>query len=134
MGIVAEGDKNKFKTVTPSINLKCVAEYAKDIEKLSGRRFRHLESDLEIVYAVLKTHPESSDSTNYKRIPCGKEVTTPIYKLRKIKSTDARDTRTLRLTYAVNQYTNEIIPIEIYSKSDKENHDQMRILKYFRSN
>ncbi len=117
--------------MAPYINLTRVSEYLKDIEKLSKKRLRHLESDLEIVYSVLKTHPEAFDSTNYRRIQLGQTVEIPVYKLRKIHSTDLHDNRTLRLIYAVDNSTDEIILVEVYSKSDKENHDETRILKYF---
>lgn len=116
----------------PSIKLGRIKEYQKDIEKLVKKRFRHLESDLEIVYSVLKTHPEEGEPKNYRRIPMGKTVVAPIYKLRKIHSTDLQSTQKLRLIYALlNNKEDEIEPIEIYCKDDQENHDEQRVLKYF---
>jgi len=61
-------------------------------------------------------------------------TTLPVFKVRQFtcRSLKGRGGRTgLRLVYAWDAASDAIILIEIYFKSDRENEDRKRILKYF---
>ncbi len=111
-------------------------EYKKDLKKLS-KRYKTLKDDLEIIKKVLKVNPAERPPFSYRIDGLG--ITTCVIKARKIacRSLKGKGVNTgLRLIYAhfenkEKPENEEIVFIELYSKSDKANEDRGRILGRF---
>jgi hypothetical protein len=108
------------------INSDYVKEYENDLVYLE-KDYRHLRDDLEQAFKILKSDPSRCD---VKRIP-NLHTKFPIYKARKLFSSDLRDYHRLRLIYAHDSSMKGIFPIEVYVKGRDDNEDKGRILRYF---
>ena len=107
-------------------------EFQKDLKHLK-KKFRTLDNDLEIVQKVLETVPDERPPFSF-RID-NLKIETCVIKVKKMacQALKGKGVNTgLRLIYALFKSENRIVYIELYHKSDKENEDRERILKYFK--
>ncbi len=107
-------------------------EFKKDFKKLF-KKYRTLKDDLEVVRKVLVVKPDASPPFSFRIDNLGLE--TCIIKVRKIacKALKGRGVNSgLRLVYAYFDEEQQIIFIELYHKSDKENEDRQRIIQNFK--
>ncbi len=114
------------------INDTFVEEFLRDVKKLS-KKYYHLETDLKLVKQVLAVEPNFRNAIRISDL--GKDVTTPVFKLKKFRSQDFKGMGSrsgFRLIYAYDEIKEEVFLIEIYHKSKQSNHDKMRILRYFK--
>ncbi len=109
-----------------SIDADYVKEYEKDLLKLE-KDYRYIRDDLAQAFKILRSDPTRCD---VKRIP-NLKTKFPIYKVRKIFSSDLKDWHRLRLIYAHDISMKGIFPIEVYVKGRDDNEDKARILRYF---
>ena len=115
--------------------IKRLPEFEKDVKKL--KRFKTLEEDLEI---FIKTqlnlyHKQDKDNKGVFPIPNLKIENPAIYKAKKFacRSLKGKGVASgIRVIYAYYKEVDLIELIEIYYKSDKENEDRLRILKYYK--
>jgi hypothetical protein len=103
-----------------------VTEYENDLVHLE-KDYKHIRGDLEQAFKVLKNDPSRCD---VKRIS-GLGTKFPIYKARKLFSSDLRDYHRLRLIYAHDLSMKGIFLIQVYVKGRDDNEDKNRILRYF---
>jgi len=106
-------------------------EFKKDLKSLL-KRYRTLNEDLDVLMKVLNDEPEESPPFSFQIEGLGLE--TCVIKVRKIacKALKGRGVNSgLRLIYAFFIEKQEIVFVELYHKSDKENEDRERILKNF---
>lgn len=114
-------------------------EFGKDKKRLA-KKYRSIPDDLETVKQVLEVLPDERPPFSYRISNLG--IETCIIKVKKIacKSLKGKGVNSgLRLVYAyyevlaeeVESQKEKIVFIELYHKSDKENEDRDRILKYF---
>ncbi len=107
-------------------------EFCKDL-KILLKRYRSLNDDLLIVKKVLEILPDDRSPFSFRINNLG--ISSCIIKVKKIacKSLKGKGVNSgLRLIYAWFKDENKIVFIELYHKTDKENEDRMRILKYFK--
>ena len=105
-------------------------EFVKDLKKLC-KKFRSLNDDLETLRRVLAAEPNQRPPFSFEISDLGIEHC--VKKVKKIacKSLKGRGVNTgLRLVYAYFEEEQKILLMELYFKSDKENEDRDRILKY----
>jgi mRNA-degrading endonuclease YafQ of YafQ-DinJ toxin-antitoxin module len=112
----------------PSVDSTSVTEFQKDLKRLA--KFRHIESDLEVAVKVIQAEPLNA-ARCYRAEGLGEDCSTPVYVLKKFRSTDLRSTNELRLVYGFSSSKNKIVLTEIYFKGDNEVEDKARIRKYF---
>ena len=106
-------------------------EFEKDF-KMLRKRYRSLPQDLEVLKKVLTLFPNTRPPFSYQINNLG--IENCVIKVKKIacKALKGRGVNSgLRLVYAWFKEQQKIIFIELYHKSDKENEDRTRILKYF---
>lgn len=108
-----------------------IPEFKRDLKKLN---IPSINSDLKLfekAFSALK-----SNLTGLVQISKleKKGVYTPIFKARKFrcKSLNKGSKSGIRLTFAYIKEEDMVIYIEIYNKNRKENHDEGRIIKYFK--
>jgi hypothetical protein len=112
-----------------------VPEFERDLKKLI-KRFSSLEEDLGTFIKVAMNifHKQKIDSWAIFRISDLGIHSPKIYKARKFacKALKGKGVHSgIRVIYAYHQEEDRIEFIELYYKSDKENEDRERILKYF---
>lgn len=108
-----------------------LSEFNKDLKHLL-KRYRTLNEDLDILMKVLNDEPDELPPFSFQIEGLGLE--TCIIKVKKIacKALKGRGVNSgLRLIYAYFVEKQEILFVELYHKSDKENEDRERILKHF---
>ena len=115
------------------MNYKTTADFYKDFKKLL-KRFRTLEEDFEILkkYHIDPFHKNGIPGPLAMPGFCTDGLRA--YKIRKFacKSLKNRGSNSgLRVIYAHNETTQEIVFIEIYFKGDQENEDRARLKKSF---
>ena len=116
-------------------------EFGKDKKKLT-KKYRSIPDDLETVKQVLEVLPDERPPFSYRISNLG--IETCVIKVKKIacKSLKGKGVNSgLRLVYAyyearsgeveIGDQSEKIVFIELYHKSDKENEDRDRILRYF---
>lgn len=114
-------------------------EFGKDKKRLA-KKYRSIPDDLETVKQVLEVLPDERPPFSYRISNLG--IETCIIKVKKMacKALKGKGVISgLRLVYAyyevlaeeVQSQKEKIVFIELYHKSDKENEDRDRILKYF---
>jgi hypothetical protein len=111
-----------------------LSEFRHDVKYLL-KKYRSLNDDLEIVRKVLEIRPDERPPFSFRIEGLG--ITTCVIKVRKIacRSLKGKGVNSgIRLIYAWFSEEEKIIFIELYIKSDKENEDKQRILKYFGDN
>ncbi len=109
-----------------------LTEFKKDLKNLL-KRYRTLKEDLEVVKKVLDIKPEARPPFSFQIDNLG--VETCIIKVKKIacKALKGRGVNSgLRLIYAHFEEREDIVFIELYHKSDKENEDRKRIIDNFK--
>lgn len=109
-----------------------LTEFNKDLKKLL-KRYRTLKDDLEVVKKVLDIKPHARPPFSFQIDNL--EVETCIIKVKKIacRALKGRGVNSgLRLVYAHFVVEKEIVFIELYHKSDKENEDRPRIINNFK--
>jgi len=120
----------KFKNVSP------IPEFENDLKRLS-KRFITLEEDLKIfidtqLYLYHKSKINNGGIFKIRDIQIGNPK---IYKAKKFacRSLKGRGVDSgIRVIYAYYKEEDKIELIEIYFKSDKENEDGDRILRYYK--
>lgn len=114
------------------MNFEHLNEFEKDIKKLL-KRYKTLESDLEVVRKVLTAEPGERPPFTYRLD--GVRLQSCVIKVKKIacKALKGRGVNSgLRLIYANFEEENRIVMIELYHKSDKQMEDRERITKNFK--
>lgn len=114
------------------MNFERLDEFEKDLKKLL-KRYRTLESDLEVVKKVLTAEPGERPPFSF----CieGLGIRSCVIKVKKIacKALKGRGANSgLRLIYAHFEEEKRIVMIELYHKNDKELENRDRILKNFK--
>jgi hypothetical protein len=107
-------------------------EYEKDLKRLL-KKYRSLNTDLEIVKLILKSRPYEKPPFSYRIDNLG--IENCVIKIKKIAcdSLKGRGVNSgLRLVYAHFEVEQKIIFIELYHKNDKEMEDRERILDNFK--
>jgi len=107
-------------------------EFIKDKKALS-KRYRSLPEDMEVLVKVLNDEPDESPPLSFRIEGLG--IDSNVIKIKKIacKSLKGRGVNSgLRLIYAFFKDEQKITFVELYHKSDKQNEDRARILKYFK--
>jgi len=112
-----------------------VPEFEKDLKKFV-KRFSSIEEDLKTFMKVAMNifHKQKIDSGAILRISDLGLHSPGIYKAKKFacKSLKGKGVHSgIRVIYAYHEEVDMIEFIELYYKSDKENEDRERILKYF---
>ncbi len=113
------------------IDFLTLTEFDKDLKQLL-KKYRSLNSDLEVIKAILKfapyPHPPFSfQIDNLKRTTC-------VIKVKKIACDNLKGRGVnsgLRLVYAYFEKERKIVFVELYHKNDKENEDRQRIIDNF---
>jgi len=108
-----------------------LAEYDKDLKRLL-KKYRTLESDIEVVKDVLKVRPDAQHLFSFRIDGLG--ISSCVIKVKKIASDCFKgrgNNSGLRLVYAYFKEENRIVLIELYHKNEKENEDRERILANF---
>lgn len=103
-----------------------VEEFKKDLRKFKF----DIEEDFERFKKALAVDPQNlNGAVKISNLGAG---ILPVYKARKFRCKVLKkgSQSGIRVVYTYNQKTDEIILIEIYFKSKKENHDLYRIRKY----
>ncbi|MFZ1675650.1 MAG: hypothetical protein WAT91_00175 [Saprospiraceae bacterium] len=114
------------------MNFDELDEFKRDL-KILLKRYRTLETDLEVVKKVLTINPNERPPFSF-RIP-NLNLGTCIIKVKKIacKALKGQGVNSgLRLIYAHFQEEQKITFIELYLKSDQENEDRERIINNFK--
>ena len=112
-----------------------LSEFEKDIKRLL-KRFKTLEDDLRVFIEkeLNLYHKLKIDNKGVFQIS-GLQVESPkIYKAKKFacRSLKGKGIQSgIRVIYAYFEEKDKVELIEIYYKSDKENEDRMRILRYY---
>ncbi|MDD4179008.1 MAG: hypothetical protein PHH14_03050 [Candidatus Margulisbacteria bacterium] len=114
------------------MNYEYLPEFAKDLGRLSKKRFRSLPEDLETLKKVLSVFPSASQPVSFiiGNIPTRQDV----IKIKKFacKSLKGKGANSgIRIIYAFHPEEQKIVFIEMYFKGDKENEDRDRILRYY---
>jgi len=107
-------------------------EFRKDKKDLL-KKYRTLNEDMDVVKKVLTISPDERPPFSF-RID-NLSISTCVIKVKKIacKALKGRGVNSgLRLIYALFKEERKIVFIELYHKSDKENEDKKRILRYFK--
>ena len=113
------------------IDFKELPEYHKDLKRLL-KKFRTLNSDLDDLRKDLNDEPGASPPFSYRIDGLG--IATCVIKVKKIASDSFKGRGVnsgFRLIYAYFEQHMRIVLIELYHKSEKENEDRERILRYF---
>ena len=115
-----------------SVEVDCesVGEFSADVKKC-GKKYKNLESDLDVALKFLKSMPVNSGSPQISGLG---NLTLPVFKLRKFRSGDVKNKGSrsgFRLIYAFSKAENKIILVELYHKNKKDDCDAARIKKYF---
>ena len=114
-----------------SMKFEELDEFNKDFKHLL-KRYRTLESDLEVVRLDLADEPGEQPPFSYRIEGLG--ITTCIIKVKKIacRVLKGRGVNSgLRLIYAWFEEEQRIVFIELYFKGEKEVEDRERIRKHF---
>lgn len=98
------------------------SKFQKELKKLK-RKHQKLPKSFEVLKSVLRVTPEGNNQNNYKHISTKKNV---MFMKVKIGS-DIAQRNLFRVIYAYYKEKQEILFIELFSKSEKENHDNGRI-------
>ncbi len=108
-----------------------VKEFSKDLDKLV-KKHRGFDKDFLIFKQALETDKENLSGV-VRISGLGEKVKIPVYKARKFrcKSLNRGSMSGIRVIFAYDPPNDKIIFIEIYCKSQQENEDKARILKYF---
>ncbi len=111
-------------------------EFESEIGKL-GKRFRTIESDLEIFIGKQLNlyHKLKVDNNGIFQITDLSINNPRLYKAKKFayRSLKGKGVQSgIRVIYAYFEQDDRIELVEIYYKGDKENEDRQRILKYYR--
>jgi mRNA-degrading endonuclease RelE of RelBE toxin-antitoxin system len=119
-----------MNNATPlSVDSTSIPKFRRDLDKLA-KKYRNIESDLEVATSVITAEP--LNPARCCRVEGLKEdCPTPVYILKKFRSTDLRSMNEMRLVYAFIASTNRIIHIEIYFKGEQPSESKERIRKYF---
>ena len=107
-------------------------EFRKDKKDLL-KKYHTLNEDMDVVKKVLTISPDERPPFSF-RID-NLSISTCVIKVKKIacKALKGRGVNSgLRLIYALFKEERKIVFIELYHKSDKENEDKKRILRYFK--
>lgn len=108
-------------------------EFRRDVERLSRKKLRSLEADLETFKKALSTGPESVPRVfpiTYLK-PGIQSAARKILKAKKFRSRDLNSTDKMRVIFAWLPTERQVVFIEIYSKDEKESEDKERILRNF---
>jgi len=109
-----------------------VPEFSKDLRKLKIPSIEQDLTNFEKAFEVDKTK-----LTGVVQIPGlqGKGVSSSIYKATKFrcKFLQSGSKSGVRVIFAYGKEEDKLIYIEIYKKNQQTNHDESRILKYFKS-
>ena len=114
------------------MNFEQLDEFERDLKKLL-KRYRTLESDLEVVRKVLTAEPGERPPFSYRIDGLG--IQTCVIKAKKIacRALKGRGANSgLRLIYAHFELEKRIVMIELYHKNDKELEDRSRISNNFK--
>jgi mRNA-degrading endonuclease RelE of RelBE toxin-antitoxin system len=114
------------------MEFEMLPEYEKDFKRLR-KKYRTLDSDLEVVRQVLVIRPHASPPQSVRIEGLG--ITDCVIKMRRIASDSLKGRGSnsgLRLIYAHYEQEERIVLIELYHKNEKESEDRERILRYFR--
>ena len=98
-------------------------EFQKDFKKLKRKHSNSIQEHFQILKKVLSINPLGTGNKKFHLI---KETS----KFKIIKFRLFRKNMHLRFIYAYCREENKVDFIELYSKSDKENHDSQRIKQY----
>ena len=112
-----------------------VDEFKKDLKKLN-KKYKSLNNDLKSNFCeVLDLELPNHLPGTFRIFGLGEEVKVPIYKLKhfRCKSLKGKGSRSgIRVIYAYDNDEDKVTLIEIYHKSNQENENRERILKYKR--
>jgi mRNA-degrading endonuclease YafQ of YafQ-DinJ toxin-antitoxin module len=116
--------------------IRRLKEFEKEFQKLL-KKFKTLEDDLEtfINTQLNLYHKQKIDNLGVFRIPNLAIDNPKIYKARKFTCKSIKGTGVksgIRIIYAYYEEEDIIEFIEIFYKSDKENEDRERILRYYK--
>lgn len=103
--------------------IKETPEFQKDFKKLSKKHRSLLQLHFKLLKKVLYLHPEGNNKNKFHLIKNNS-------KFKFIKFRLFKKSMPLRFIYAYHKEKSAIDFIELYSKSDKANHDQQRMTKY----
>ncbi len=117
-------------------NERTIAEFDKDFKKLK-KRFKTLDEDFRTFTEtqLVLYHLQNIDNGGIKNISSLNVENHSIFKAKKFACKALKGTASnsgIRIIYEYNKENNEIIFIEIYFKSDKENEDTERIKRYLK--
>ena len=113
------------------MNFVLLAEFKRDLKRLL-KRFRSLNYDIEVLKTYLEEFPEGFKPIIFPISNLGID-----YKIFKVKKFHCRSLKGkgansgMRIVYSYLESERKIKFIEIYHKSDKENHDRKRILNNY---
>jgi len=114
------------------MKFESLAEFEKDLKRLSRKRFRSLPQDLGTLKKFLAVSPHASPPVSFSI--SNLDVQHEIAKIKKFacRALKGRGANSgIRIIYAFHQEEQKIVFIEMYFKGDKENEDRARILKYY---
>ena len=114
------------------MQFKTLPEFDKDLKRLL-KKYRSLQSDLEVVKTILKAKPNERPPFSFRIDNLG--INSCVIKIKKIAcdSLKGRGVNSgLRLIYAYFIEEQKIVFIELYHKNEKENEDRQRILDNFK--
>jgi len=108
-------------------------EFNKDLRKLK-KKFNSLDDDLETLKKVIEGYLPDPPPGTVRISGLGSSVKIPIYKVRKFRCRSLKGNGAksgLRVIYAYDNPSEQIVFIEIYFKGNQENEDRERIIKDF---
>ncbi len=109
-----------------------LSEFKKDFEKLL-KKYPSLKEDFNILKQFLCKHPSGFPPIIFTISDLG--IKTEIFKVKKFRCRSLKGSGSnsgIRIIYALLEEEQKINFIEIYFKGKKSNHDQERILKYYK--
>ncbi len=114
------------------MEFELLPEYQKDLKKLL-KKYRTLISDVEDVKKVLSVRPDAQEPFSFRIDGLG--IESCVIKVKKIAGDSFKgkgSSSGFKLIYAYFKEIPKIVLVELYHKSNKENEDRERILKYFK--
>ena len=102
------------------------SDFQKDFKKLKRRHFSSIQEHFQILKKVLSINPLGNSNKKFHLI---KETS----RFKFLKFRLFRKNMHLRFIYAYCKEENKLDFIELYSKSDKENHNDQRIKQHIKS-
>jgi hypothetical protein len=110
-----------------------IDEFSRDLKKLH-KKFSSIYDDLKDFKKALASKLPGHLPGTVQISNLGGDVKVPIYKVKhfRCKALKGKGSRSgIRVIYAYKQDKGEVTLIEIYHKSNQENENRKRILKYF---